>query len=70
MQHSVARSGSRMRTSHALLVLLCYSVPHVDASKQIATFGDCTFDIDDAGGDRSRVYENKSTVSNNDDSEI
>ena len=39
-----------MGTRHTLLAVLCYSVPHVDASQQIATFGGCTFDRDDAGG--------------------
>ena len=28
---------------------------HVDASQQIATFGDCTFDRDDAGGSCGRI---------------
>jgi hypothetical protein len=39
-----------MGTRHTLLAVLCYSVPHVDASQQIATFGGCTFDRNDAGG--------------------
>jgi len=41
---------SKMGTRHTLLAVLCYSVPLVDASQQIATFGACTFDLDDAGG--------------------
>ena len=57
MQHPVTRS--KMGTRHALLAVLCYSVPHVDASQEIKTFGDCTFYRDDAGGRCCSSHENK-----------
>jgi len=57
IQHPMTRS--KMGTRHTLLAVLCCSIPHVDATKQIATFGGCTFYVDDDGGSRSCSDKNK-----------